>query len=98
MADGIYYRDSKPPFAVADYGSVTASTTFKAMWTPTAAGNPCAVPANYMQVGKTLKLTANIKHTAVANTNNIQWGLGWGTADNPGNTVSTAAVANVSST
>lgn len=102
MADGIYYRDTRPPFATADYGNITLATTMKALWTPaitgTATPNPAALPANYWTAGKTVKLTANLKWTAVANTNAITVGMAYGTADAPAAVVTSAAMAALSST
>src|ERR1051326_8648748 len=98
MADGIYYRDSKPPFRVADDAGITAATTMKGIWAPAVSGSPTLLPANYLTVGKIIKLTANIKHTAVANTNNMTWGMYIGTADAPASHVTTATVAALSST
>jgi len=98
MADGINYRDSRPPFRVADDAGITAATTMKALWAPAVSNSPTLLPANYFTVGKILKLTANIKHTAVANTNNITWGFGLGTADAAACHVTTVASAALSST
>ena len=34
MADGIYYRDTRQPFRIADEASITLATTAKALWAP----------------------------------------------------------------
>jgi len=98
VADGIYYRDSRPPFAVADYGSISLTTTMKALWTPSVSANPCAFPALYWQVGKTVKVTANLKWTAALNTNALTFGMAYGTADAPLCHVDSASLTTLSST
>ncbi len=96
-ADGIYYVDRRLPFAIADYGGITLATTQKSLWTP-GATNPCILPANYWTLGKTLRLTANLKWTAVANTNAITAGVQYGAADAAAANVVTQAGTAVSST
>ncbi len=96
-ADGIYYVDRRPPFAVANYGNISLTTTQKCLWTP-GATNPTILPANYWTVGKTLRLTANLSWTAVANTNTITAGMQYGAADAAAANVVTQAGTAVSST
>ena len=97
MADGLFYVDTRQPFIVADQTGVTLATTQKTLWA-VGATSPTLLPANYWQVGKTVRLTANLKWTAVANTNAITIGMGYGAADAPAcNVVSSAGTA-VSST
>jgi hypothetical protein len=97
-ADGIYYRDTRQPFLIADSGtSVTLATTQKTLWA-TGATSPTILPANYWSLGKTLKLTANLKWTAVANTNTLTLGMCYGAADAPACNVVGPAVTPVSGT
>lgn len=97
-ADGIYYRDLRQPFLIADSGtSVTLSTTQKTLWA-VGATSPTILPANYWTLGKTLKLTANLKWTAVANTNTLTLGMCYGAADAPAANVVATAVTPVSGT
>lgn len=96
-ADGIYYVDRRLPFGVADYGGITLTTAQKCLWAP-GATNPCILPANYWTIGKTLRLTANLKWTAVANTNTITAGMQYGAADAAAANVITQAGTGVSST
>lgn len=96
-ADGIYYRDLRTPFITADMTSVTLSTTQKCLWAP-GVTSPTILPANYWTVGKTLKLTCNLKWTAVANTNAVTVGMCYGAADAPACNVAATAVTPVSST
>jgi len=97
MTDGPFYRDSRPPFPTADYASITLATTMKSLWTP-GATNPTILPANYWYAGKTLKLTANIKWTAVANVNPITFGMAYGATDAPACHVDSASLTALSST
>ncbi len=96
-ADGIYYVDRRLPFAITDYGGITLTTAQKCLWTP-GATNPTILPANYWTLGKTLRLTANLKWTAVANTNAITAGMQYGAADAAAANVITQAGTGVSST
>jgi len=65
MADGIYYRDLRQPFQIADLGSITLASTQKMMWTP-GVTSPTILPANYWTLGKTVKLTAFLKLVTAA--------------------------------
>jgi hypothetical protein len=97
MADGIFYRDTRQPFVVSDMTSVTLLTTQLQLWA-VGSTSPTILPANYWYVGKTVKLTANLKWTAVANTNAITLGMSCGTVAAPGCIVLSAAMAALSST
>lgn len=97
MADGIFYRDTRQPFSVADLTGTTLTTTQKMLWA-TGAASPTILPANYWTLGKTVKLTANIKWTAVANTNALTMGMAYGAADAPAAIVLSSAITPVSST
>lgn len=97
MADGIYYVDSKQPWVTADITGVTLLTTQLQLWL-VGATSPTILPANYWTVGKTLRLTANLKWTAVANTNGITVGMSYGSVAAPGAIVLSTAVTPVSGT
>ena len=97
MADGIYYRDLRQPFITADQTGVTLATTQKMLWA-TGVTSPTILPANYWTVGKTVKLTANLKWTAVANANAITLGMAYGAADAPACIVLSSSIVPVSST
>jgi hypothetical protein len=88
MADGIYYRDLRQPFVIADLPTtITLATTQKMLWPY--ANSPTQLPANYWTVGKTLKLTALLKITN-GTAGNYSFGMMFGAAD--------AAAVNVAST
>jgi len=97
VADGIFYRDLRQPFITADQTGVTLATTQKMLWA-VGASSPSILPANYWTVGKTVKLTANLKWTAVANANAITLGMAYGAADAPACIVLSSAIVPVSST
>jgi hypothetical protein len=97
MADGIFYRDLRQPVITADWASVTLTTTMKQLWA-VGATSPTVLPANYWWPGKTLKLTANLKWTAVASTNTLQFGMSLGAVAAPACHVTTVAVTPVSGT
>lgn len=97
MADGIYYRDLRQPFIIADQAPITLLTTQLQLWA-VGVTSPTILPANYWTVGKTVKLTANLKWTAVANTNAITLGMCYGAAAAPACIVISGAMAAVSST
>ncbi len=97
MADGIYYRDKRLPHLAADSTAITLLTTQLQLW-PVGAISPTILPANYWTVGKTVKLTANLRWTAVANTNAITLGMCYGAAAAPGCIVVSTAMAALSST
>lgn len=97
MADTPLWRDLRQPIVVADITGVTLLTTQLQLWA-VGVTSPTILPANYWYVGKTVKLTANLKWTAVANTNAITLGMSCGTVAAPGCIVLSAAMAAVSST
>lgn len=95
MADGIYYRDTRQPFTIADLGSITLTTTSKCLWTP-GVTSPTQLPVNYWTVGKLVKLTAGLKWTnGVAGNTTV--GMCYGTADNPGAIVNSTSHAKIAS-
>jgi hypothetical protein len=94
-ADGIYYRDRRTPFATADYGSVAPVTTMTALF-PVGASAPCILPANYWYVGKTVKVTSNLKWTS-GTAGNITFGMAYGAASAPPANVASTAIAAVAS-
>jgi len=96
-ADGIYYRDLRTPFVIADLAATTLGTTQKCLW-PVGVPSVTVLPANYWTVGKTVKLTAFLKWTAVASTNAITFGMQFGAADANACNVISDARATVSST
>jgi hypothetical protein len=96
MADGLFYRDTRQPFQVADYSSVAPSTTETTLWA-VGASSPTILPANYWYVGKTVKLTAAFKWTS-GTAGNITFGMSYGAASNPAckvNSTAKAAIASV---
>lgn len=97
MADGPLYRDLRQPLITADLTGVTLATTQKMLWT-TGSASPTILPANYWWPGKTVKLTANLKWTAVANTNAITLGMAYGAADAPSAISLSTGITPVSST
>jgi hypothetical protein len=88
-ADGIFYRDSRQPFLLADQAAITLSTTdlnlFPAVLT--------LLPANYWWVGKTIKLTLWGKTTSDGTAGNVVFGAGIGAANPPTNINKSTAVA-----
>ena len=97
MADGIFYVDTRQPWITADQTGVTLATTQKTLWA-VGASSPTILPANYWTVGKTIRLYANLKWTAVANTNGITVGMCYGAADAPACNVVSTAMTPVSGT
>lgn len=88
-ADGIFYRDSRQPFVIADQAAVTLLTTDLNLF-------PAALtllPANYWVPGKTVKLTAFGKSTSDGTAGNVVVGIGIGAANPPTNIKKSAAVA-----
>ena len=96
-ADGIYYVDTRQPFITADQTGVTLLTTQLQLWA-VGASSPTILPANYWTVGKTIRLTANLKWTCVANANAITLGICYGAAAAPACIVLSPAIVPVSST
>src|SRR6266576_5437195 len=95
MADGIYYRDRRQPFLIADQSSVTLTTTQKMLWA-VGASSPTILPANYWTLGKVVKLTANLKWTT-GTAGNVVFGMAYGAADAPACNVKTVARAKIAS-
>jgi len=79
MADGIYYRDSRQPFVIADQAAVTLLSTDLNLFPK----ELTLFPANYWTVGKTIKLTAWGKMTTAATPGNLVVGIGIGPQLNP---------------
>jgi hypothetical protein len=92
-ADGIYYEDLRQPFLIADQSAVTPTTTMKTCWA-VGASSPTILPANYWTIGKTVKLTANLKLTTGA-AGNSQFGMCYGAADAPAAVVATVSRAKI---
>lgn len=92
MADGIYYRDTRQPFQVADLPAITLATTLKMMWTP-GVTSPTILPANYWTIGKTVKLTAFLKLVTGTTPGNYVFGMAYGAADAPACNVASVARA-----
>lgn len=92
MADGIYYRDLRTPFLIADNAGPAPTTTNKAMWT----GPLTITPANYWTLGKTVKLTAAVKLTA-GTAGNWTFSMGLGAHDAPAAIVASTAAAKIAS-
>lgn len=92
MADGIYYRDTRQPFTLADQSGITLTTTAKALWSPTLT----ILPANYWTVGKLVKLTAFIKWSS-GTAGNYTFAMAYGAGDNPGAIVTSVARAYIAS-
>jgi hypothetical protein len=88
-ADGIFYRDSRQPFLIADESPITLATTMKGLWL-----YPKSIlPANYWTVGKLVKVTAWGKATTDGTAGNYVFGLGYGASDAPTSLGSGATVA-----
>ena len=88
-ADGIYYVDSKAPFAVADQGAVTLAATSKQLWptvneTPTSGGG-------YWWPGKKVRLRVYGKITTGATPGNLTLDIRYGTTDAGGTQLATSA-------
>ncbi len=94
-ADGIYYVDRRLPHLIADQSAVTPTTTQKSVWA-VGASNPCILPANYWTLGKTLRLTANLKLTT-GTAGNSTFAMAYGAADAPACVVSSATRAKIAS-
>jgi hypothetical protein len=80
-ADGNQYVDKRQPNLVADQSAMTPTTTMKNIWA-NGATNPCILPANYWWVGKTLRLTANLKLTTGTAGNSV-FEQAYGSTDAP---------------
>lgn len=93
MADGIYYRDLRQPFTIADQAAITLATTQKALWLPALT----ILPANYWTVGKKVKLTAFLKLVTAVTPGNYVFAMAYGAGDAPAPIVVSAARAAVAS-
>jgi hypothetical protein len=92
-ADGIYYRDLRTPFVIADQSGITLAATQKALWAPALS----IFPANYWGVlGKTVTLTAFTKITA-GTAGNWTFAMAYGSGDAPAPIVTSATRAKVAS-
>lgn len=92
MADGIYYRDMRQPFLIADESAaITLATTQKALWIP----NKTILPAGYWTVGKTVKLTAAVKLVTDGTAGNYVFAMAYGAGDAPAPIVISASRAAV---
>jgi len=91
MSDGIYYRDTRQPFTIADQAAITLATTQKALWAPALT----ILPANYWTVGKIVKLTAAIKLVSDGSAANYVFGMAYGAGDAPAPIVISASRAAV---
>lgn len=89
MSDGIYYRDTRQPFVIADQAAVTLLTTDLNLFPK----ELVLLPANYWTVGKTIKLTAWGKMTTALTPGNIVAGIGIGPQLNPPTIVKKSAAA-----
>lgn len=96
MSDGIFYRDAKAPFNIADFGAITLSTTSLMLWP--SGGSPSATPAGYWTPGKTMKITIQGKITTAATPGNITIEIRYGTADNAGTILATSAAVALGAT
>jgi hypothetical protein len=100
MADGIFYRDTRAPFQLANLSAITLLTTMQQL-TALGVAAPGILPANYWWAGKCVKLTAIAKVVTGATPGNFQWGMSYGSTAAPACNVSTvarAAVASVTTT
>lgn len=88
-AEGIYYQDSKTPFATADYSTITLSTTSLMLW-PAAVHTPTAGGA-YWWAGKKMHLRCFGKITTAATPGNLTVEIRYGTTDNAGSLLATSA-------
>jgi len=88
-ADGIFYRDSRQPFLIADQTAITLSTTDLNLFPAVLS----LLPANYWWAGKTIKLTLYGKTTSDGTAGNVIFGAGIGAANPPTNINKSTAVA-----
>lgn len=88
-ADGIFYRDLREPHTILDESSVTLATTDKQLFVTMRT----VLPANYLRVGKVIKLTSFGKLTTDGTAGNYIFKMYYGTADATGASVAGATVA-----
>lgn len=89
MADGVFYRDARPPHTVVDFPAITLSTTSLMLWP--SGGSPSATGAGYWWNGKKMKLTLFGKMTTAATPGNLTIEIRYGTTDNAGTILATSA-------
>lgn len=94
MAGGQFYVDSRPPFNTGALPTVTLSTTAKQLW-PTVTMSP-TYPSDFY-VGKEFRMRAYGTITTAATPGNLTVSIGYGTADNTGLLISSAAKTLVAS-
>lgn len=87
--DGVYYHDTRLPFATASYPSVTLSTTSLMLWP--SGGSPAAFPAGYWTPGKKMRLDVYGTLTTAATPGNLTAEIRYGTTDNAGTILATSA-------
>ena len=87
--DGAFYRDSRPPFAIADFPQITLSTTSLMLWP--SGGSPAAMRGGYWTPGKRQKLTVFGKITTALTPGNLTIEIRYGTTDNGGTILATSA-------
>lgn len=80
-----YWNETLGPNSamLADEGSVTPTTTSKALWAPVNVGAAGALRANFWAPGRTVRLTAAVKLLVGATPGNIVFGMGYGSATSP---------------
>ena len=89
MADGIYYRDTRAPFNIADFTAITLLTTSLMLWP--SGGSPAATTAGYWTANKKMKITLLGKMTTALTPGNLTIEIRFGTADNAGTILATSA-------
>jgi hypothetical protein len=89
MSDGIYYRDGKAPFNIADFSAITLLSTSLMLWP--SGGSPAATPAGYWAANKKMKITLQGKMTTAATPGNLTVEIRFGTTDNGGTILQTSA-------
>lgn len=89
MSDGIFYRDAKAPFNIADFSAITLSTTSLMLWP--SGGSPSATAAGYWNTNKKMKITAFGKMTTAVTPGNLTIEIRYGTVDNGGTILATSA-------
>jgi hypothetical protein len=85
--DGIYYCESRQPFVVAAQTAITLAATDKLLYP----GSLTALPANYFNVGKVLRITIFGSITTGATPGNLGIELYYGTTDAGGTLLASSA-------
>lgn len=88
-AGGLYYQDSRPPFAIADFPTVTLATTQKQLWATGAEATQTAKTDWFL--GKKIHVRAFGKITTAATPGNLTVQFGYGTADGTTGALATSA-------